>query len=70
MATHSSILAMNRGAWQVVVHGVAESDTTEPTCRQASEVPLLHVYWEGWKQGLTFTALLTIAKTWKQPSTH
>ena len=33
MATHSSILAwripMDRGAWRVTVHGVAESITTE-----------------------------------------
>jgi len=33
MATHSSILAwripMNRGTWQAIVHGVAESDMTE-----------------------------------------
>ena len=32
-ATHSSILAwripMDRGAWRVTVHGVAESDMTE-----------------------------------------
>ena len=33
MATYSSILAwripMNRGTWQAIVHGVAESDMTE-----------------------------------------
>ena len=34
MATHSSILVgepMNRGAWQVTVHGVTELDTNEAT---------------------------------------
>ena len=29
MAAHSSILAMDRGAWQATVHGAAESDTAE-----------------------------------------
>ena len=27
MATHSSILAMDRGTWQAAVHGVAKSRT-------------------------------------------
>ena len=35
MATYSSILAwripMDTGAWQVIVHGVAELDTAEAT---------------------------------------
>ena len=30
MATHSSILAMDRGAWWAIVHGFTESDTTKP----------------------------------------
>ena len=29
MATHSSILAMDRGAWRATVHGVSDSDRTE-----------------------------------------
>ena len=29
MATHSSILAMDRGAWWATVHGVAESQTQQ-----------------------------------------
>ena len=29
MATHSSILAMDRGAWWVTIHGIAELDMTE-----------------------------------------
>ena len=29
MATHSSILVMDRGAWQVTVHGVAKSQTPQ-----------------------------------------
>ena len=27
MATHSSILAKDRGVWQATIHGVTESDT-------------------------------------------
>ena len=29
MATHSSILAWDRGAWRATVHGVTELDMTE-----------------------------------------
>ena len=29
METHSSILAMDRGAWRATVHGVSDSDRTE-----------------------------------------
>ena len=29
MATHSSILAMDREAWQAIVHAVKESDVVE-----------------------------------------
>ena len=40
MATHSSILAwripMDRGAWQVTVHGVTELDMTELLTRSLS----------------------------------
>ena len=31
MATHSSILALDRGAWQATVHGVAKSWTRQNT---------------------------------------
>ena len=38
MATHSSILAMDRGAWWAIVHGVAESRT------RLSDFTSLHTY--------------------------
>ena len=61
-ATHSSILAwripVDRGAWQVTVHGVTESDTTEQlSTAQAlynSSNPLLSVNTViGFLQGLS-----------------
>ena len=51
MATHSSLLAwripMDRGAWQVTVHAIAESETTEQLstdmyqtlCRESRHYP-------------------------------
>ena len=44
MATHSSILAWRipteRGAWQAIVHGVAESDKTEVTWHACTHTPI------------------------------
>ena len=37
-ATHSSILAMDRGAWQATVHGVKESDVAEHTCASSPQI--------------------------------
>ena len=34
---------MDRGAWQVTVHWLAESDTTEATCVQAPPFQMLFV---------------------------
>ena len=34
VATRSSILAMDRGAWWATVHGVTELDTTDMTKQQ------------------------------------
>ena len=43
MATHSIIPAwripMDRGAWQVIVHGVTESDTAEQAHMQRTPHP-------------------------------
>ena len=38
MATHSGILAMDRGAWQATVHGVKESDVAEHTCASSPQI--------------------------------
>ena len=40
MATHSSILAMDREAWRVTVQRAAESDTAEATKQQQQHVDL------------------------------
>ena len=44
MATHSSILAWriptDRGAWQAIVHGVAELDKTEVTWHAHTHTPI------------------------------
>ena len=39
MATHSSILAMDRGTWRAAVHGAAELDTIEVTEQACYYVP-------------------------------
>ena len=36
MATHTSILALDRGAWRAIVHGVTESGTTEQATHTCS----------------------------------
>ena len=74
MATHSSILAsenpMDRGAWWVPVHTVAESDTTEAT--QHTHVQGLEnkgwkhyrdfYYFMGWLPIWVFTRVLFITQ--------
>ena len=47
MATHSSILAMDRGAWQATVHGVTKSRTRLRTnTRIYIHIYIhIHMYW-------------------------
>ena len=64
MATRSSVLAMDRGAWQVTVHGVAKSQTCLEHARRHSgptKDPCNFGCWDlRWSEGGSKSQIVTL----------